>query len=975
MLHKKIKECRAEPFGMRGLLGSGGPHSAVWLACMTLCTISVFAATLNSSEANDSQIWVQDSFEQFSQGQFSGSGVNLYATRKGTVETVSRFDFNGDGYLDLVFNSSHDFITGPRPTCYEFPLDRKGQGANCDLPAEGTRLAAVADLNKDGLPDLILCPNDNWVTSRRQMLIFWGGKDGWTQRRVSNLITVAPRALQVADVNGDGWPDIIVLNGTRWDTDDGPESVVRIYWGSSKSFSHDNYKDIVVPRSRDLKVEDLDGDGKPDLAVLASDDGRLLIYWNNGITGSGEFPQPSNVDLKTETTSALALAHSLKQGGGTDFYLSGGRKEKIGRDPTTGEERFRYSGVVYLAAKGPRAWESPKLIATPPASSMQVADLNADGRPDIILTDSSLAKESVRILWGDAEGMFGERLPTVLPVSYASAVAVADLDGDGLLDLVVGVNKSQETYEASSRVFYGDGTGGFSAAPFQIPTADVTNVAVAPGMNDKSHRLVFCNNISGRHKEDIPVRVFWGGKNGFSPDRYSKFSLRSGYVSAGADLNQDGYPDLILASIFHNSEERHLGVGFNILWGGPDGLKDDRRTVVQEYGMMGINVADVDRDGYLDLIAACPVATPEGEPPRLVIWHGGPDGFDVKRRTVLSCDLIRGQPAVADFNKDGYLDIAVGRDYANQITIFWGSKDGFSEERRTEWPQGGVEDVKAADLNGDGWLDLIVATYRLRGSMHYDLGTYIYWGSPNGFDPTNVQYLPAYSAVGATVADWDGDGYLDLFLPNYHYGNTRESVASYLYWGGPKGFSEDNRTELMVDSGHGAMAGDFNGDGLLDLAVSCHSRNGTHLTNSKVFYNDGHRFKHAQFVNLPTVGSHYMQRADVGNIYDRSYKETYTSSVFTSDKPYTRAHLEARADIPAKSRLEWAVRAAGTESELERETWKELGTQPISTFELPAGARCLQYRAIFVSDNGDRYPILRRVEVSLSNPGSHAKHR
>jgi hypothetical protein len=189
-----------------------------------------------------------------------------------------------------------------------------------------------------------------------------------------------------------------------------------------------------------------------------------------------------------------------------------------------------------------------------------------------------------------------------------------------------------------------------------------------------------------------------------------------------------------------------------------------------------------------------------------------------------------------------------------------------------------------------------------------------------------------------------------------------------LYWGSPQGYSEDNRTVLMVDSGHGAMAADFNGDGRLDLAVSCHTRNGTHITNSKVFYNDGHRFKHAQFVDLPTVGSHYMQRADVGNIYDRSYRETYISSIFTYNRPYTLGRLEARAQTPGKSHLEWAVRTAGSKAELERQPWRELGAEQSHKFELPAAARCLQYRAVFVSDNGDRYPVLQRVEVTFLNP-------
>jgi hypothetical protein len=910
--------------------------------------------------------WIQDSYEDFIGGQFDSSGANLYATRKGTIETINRFDLNGDGYLDLVFNSSHDFITAPLPTCFELSGNRKGETKTCDLPANGTSLASVADLNKDGFPDLVLCPNDMWVSPRRYLWIFWGDSMGWSGRRITNLVTISPKAVQVADLNRDGWPEIIVLNGTRWAPEDGPEGMVRIYWGSSESFSHDRFSDVVIPRARDLKVSDLDDDGKPDLIILQSDPGSILIYWNDRIEFGAALPVPVSVDLKTSSASRLAVANNR----GTrraDLFVSGGAKERIGFDPTTGSEIFRYSGILHLFVERSRAAGKPQAIPTLPASFLSVADLNEVGWPDAILTDSSKTKDSVMILWGNKEGQFQQQPITVLPVEYGSAVATEDLDGDGHLDVVIGVRMGPETYESASRVFYGDGQGRFVAAPFQIPTSDVTDVAVAPGSNGRGHRLVFCNNIAGRLKEDIPVMVYWGGSDGFDPSRVSKFSLRSGYVSCAADLNQDGYPDLILASIFHASEEKHTGVGFNILWGGKDGLKDDRRTVVQEYGLMGLNVADVDRDGYLDLIGSCPVRTPEGDPPRLDIWHGGPDGFDVQRRSVFPCELIRGQPAVADFNKDGYLDIAVGRDFANRFTIFWGSKAGFSVDRRSEWPQAAVEDIKVADLNGDGWLDLIAATYRFPGALNYDFGTYIYWGSPSGFDPTNVLRLPAYSAVGLTVADWDRDGQLDIYLPNYHYGITRESVASYLYWGSPKGYSEGNRTELTVDSGHGSMAADFNGDGRIDLAVSCHSRNGTHLTNSKVFYNDGKRFTRSLPVELPTIGSHYMQRADVGNLYDRSYRETYTSSVFSWSRAFMSARCKASVTTPGKSHLEWAMRSAGSKVELETVPWQDLGSQSEFVFQLPATARCLQYRAVFVSDNGDRYPVLDRFELALTN--------
>ena len=53
-------------------------------------------------QAWDTVTWVQDSCEDFIADQFDSSGLNLYATRKGTIETVNRFDLNGDGYLDLA---------------------------------------------------------------------------------------------------------------------------------------------------------------------------------------------------------------------------------------------------------------------------------------------------------------------------------------------------------------------------------------------------------------------------------------------------------------------------------------------------------------------------------------------------------------------------------------------------------------------------------------------------------------------------------------------------------------------------------------------------------------------------------------------------------------------------------------------------------------------------------------------------------
>jgi hypothetical protein len=77
--------------------------------------------------------------------------------------------------------------------------------------------------------------------------------------------------------------------------------------------------------------------------------------------------------------------------------------------------------------------------------------------------------------------------------------------------------------------------------------------------------------------------------------------------------------------------------------------------------------------------------------------------------------------------------------------------------------------------------------------------------------------------------------------------------------------------------------------------------------------------------------------------------------------------LKAIVQTPGKSRLEWAVRSAGSKTELARQPWKDLGLQSEHTFQLSAAARCLQYRAAFVSQDGDHYPILDRVELALTD--------
>ncbi|MFN0170758.1 MAG: FG-GAP repeat domain-containing protein [Bryobacteraceae bacterium] len=911
--------------------------------------------------------WTDDTYADFRAGQFDASGHNLIATAKGELKTVYRFDLNTDGFLDLVFSTSHDFVTAPPATLYQVAGGR-GPGRASELPPMGTSHAAVADLNKDGVLDLVLTPNNNWVTARRYLFILWGGSDGWSAKRMTNLLTMAPRALRIADVDNDGWLDIAVINGSRWAPEDGPETLLRVYWGSEHGFRQEAYFERVERNAVDLEVADLDGDKRPELVVLHSGPGEVLVYWSGEGRDGRKLGNPSRVDLAVSDVARLGVL-DFNRDGKPDLIVSGGIKEQIGADPTTGQRLSRHSGLVQLPGKQGRGWGQPRRIPAPSASALAVADLNKDGWPDLILADGGAARDSVQIMWGDRGGGYDRSPPTKLPIAYAAAVATADLDSDGNLDLVAGVARAVETYQAESKIFHGDGTGRFAMAAFDIPTAAVTDVAVAPPDKTSGYRLIFCNRLSGRIDEDVPTRVFWGAKGGFVPSRFSDYQIRSGYASIAADLNDDGYPDLVMASIVHNVADPRPDMGFHILWGDKDGLNSDRRTLVPEQGLFTLNVADLDQDGYLDLIGNCtPSPSKGGDPARVVIWYGGRGGFDRKRRHVLESPGAQGTIAVGDFNRDGFLDLAASRWNQHTVSIFWNGPQGFVSNRRLDLPLVSPDDISVADLNSDGWLDLIVTSFFIPGTHGYDFGTYLFWGGPDGFKPTNAQRLPSGAGCGVNVADYDGDRHLDLFIPNYHMGGNRTAIPSFLYWGRETGFSELNRTSLTVDSGHGSLSADFNQDGLIDLAISNHATEETHVTHSRVYYNDRNRFAQPPLVRLPTVGSHYMYRAEVGHIYNRSYRQSYDSRVFRWSDERHGGTLAVRAQTPGGSRLQWYVRSAPTEAELAARRWIAVAPTgaPLLRFDVSAPDRCLQYRAEFVSDNGDRYPVVDSVQIRLN---------
>ena len=143
-----------------------------------LLLAAIAAAVPAAAGAEDA--WVtHDTFQDFSAGRLGDSGVNLYATRSGTLQMIHRWDLNNDGYLDILLGQDHDVLEnahilvywgragGPESILPDLPdhqplarllrqvrLREKGVTR---LPSPGGGRSIVVDLNQDTYPELVFC--------------------------------------------------------------------------------------------------------------------------------------------------------------------------------------------------------------------------------------------------------------------------------------------------------------------------------------------------------------------------------------------------------------------------------------------------------------------------------------------------------------------------------------------------------------------------------------------------------------------------------------------------------------------------------------------------------------------------------------------------------------------------------------------------------------------------------------------------
>jgi hypothetical protein len=276
------------------------------------------------------------------------------------------------------------------------------------------------------------------------------------------------------------------------------------------------------------------------------------------------------------------------------------------------------------------------------AHSLTTADVNNDGKPDLLVGSGHEA--TVSVLLGNGDGTFQDRLIVPTADIQPTGLAVADLNGDGNADLVVANSLS-----SSVSVFFGRGDGTFgSRSDYSV---GVTPDFVALGDFDGSGTLDLV--VSNANSNTLSV-LFGNGDGSFAQGE----TLATPHLPtqlAVADLNRDGHADIVVSNGLADSVSVFLGNG--------DGSFQPRQDVAVGSEPNALAVGDVNGDGIPDLAVADDLGA------NLAILIGLGNGqFDWTQTLQTGVNPL--SVAIGDLNGDGTPDLAVGNVSSQTISIF-----------------------------------------------------------------------------------------------------------------------------------------------------------------------------------------------------------------------------------------------------------------------------------------------------------------
>ncbi|MBS1974222.1 MAG: FG-GAP repeat protein, partial [Bacteroidetes bacterium] len=785
-------------------------------------------------------------------------------------------DINGDGYSDVLIGAPG--VSASKGAVYFFLGSSSGIASGTSASASvtlsgnagndnfGFSVANAGDVNGDGFSDVIVgAPG---VSSNTGAAYIYTGSTTFTSSPTLAATLTGGGLLNgfgwsvasAGDVNGDGYSDVIVgapgvssNTGAAYIFNSSGGSGIASGTSASASgtinnggASNDGFGWSVA------SAGDVNGDGYSDVVV-----GAPGVSTN---TGAAYIFKGSSSGIVNNTSLATTL-----NGAATNNYFgfsvsgAGDMNGDAYADIIIGAYGASLNnGAAYVyegTSSGIANAASPALTINGAsggklgAAVQSAGDVNGDGYSDVLIGSPNLttATGAVYAYIGNPDGststntlsMIGEGAPGD---RYGLSVSSAgDVNGDGYNDVVIGsIGYSFGALNGAAFLYYGSPTGlnttpsilnvtglteeGWSVAAGDINGDGYSDLIVGakqPSPGGTGHVYFYKGSASGIANWAAPDMTLNGATVG---------GLFGGAV-ASADINGDGYSDVIIGSPGVNSSSPNVlpGTGAVYIYNGSSGffasapaisatLQPSTNNQTEHFGISLSNAGDVNGDGYADIVIGAPGTS--SNTGVAYVYKGGKSGiangaspdYTLSNGTS-NLDFGISVANAGDVNGDGYGDIIVGASSFDNNTsdkgaaeIFLGSSTGPSASTILNGvavgDEFGASVASAGDVNGDGYSDVIVRATEPSSSNPLTGESYIFSGSPSGISSTIATtfsdekantYLetppagPSTMVVHNSVAgigDVNGDGYSDVIIGQYTDATSGTKTGKvYIYYG------------------------------------------------------------------------------------------------------------------------------------------------------------------------------------------------
>lgn len=732
----------------------------------------------------------------------SANGLNQIALKLDIAQSTAAFgcsvntvgDINADGFSDVVVGA-RSYSNGQMITGAAFIFEGAAAGLNntasdtltCNDPGAefGHAVASAGDVNGDGHSDLIIGapyyhtqPNVNAGGA----FIYNGSPTGISHNPATTLhgkhalSRFGYSVSSAGDFNGDGFSDVIVGASTYTDSDQN-QGAYTLFLGHVDGSGLDPLSEELHKGSEAFfgqgqsvaSAGDFNADGFGDIiyGIPGSSggnfqkSGRIVICHgskaDNIKYGDGNFIKPVEQNFAQMGTS-VASAGDVNGDGYADIVTGIPFYDKSGLDDGI-------ALISYGAAEKINAYLTPNFIyegdqqdAHLGSSISSAGDVNSDGYDDLLVGtpyyDNGSANEGICYLfYGSLKGVNIANAILIemnqAEAEFGGAVSGAgDVNGDGFDDIIIGARHyDMPGYQNSGAgfVFYG------SASGIQLA---ITNVVYFP----------LANAFSGNS------------------------------VSGAGDVDGDGFDDVIVGVPNYANGQQKEGAAI-ISMGSPTGIATGAGLILEsnqansEFGCSVSTAGDVNGDGYDEILVGAKYfdinsTVDEGA---CFVYYGTKAGVTSNNFKILHLNKADANfgcsvSNAGDVNGDGYDDVIAGATGYKEgsmnvgaAEVFYGAATGLSEANAaiiigTQADAEFGSHVAAADLNGDGYSEIIVTVPYYDNFFINQGAVLVYAGSEYGIDVKDASLTierngpVLFGRDGSSAGDINGDGYEDLII-------------------------------------------------------------------------------------------------------------------------------------------------------------------------------------------------------------------